>query len=432
MDNESINLLTETILGEATHSTSIFDFSAIMDIGNENHFASGFQEEFFGDFSIGLKEGGMGFHAENVALRAGVFPHFDIVNSPYSLFISGRGNSAPILDVSYADSIFVFSDRWIGLTVNSAYGWPDRGAVQKTYALVLGALRIGFQDIGVFTSIDRNSSGYFDLNYFLSPLPSYFVQYVASATGRPWSQAINDNSIMGFFADYKASIWYIYAQILIDDLNANRFLAPDSYQNPDKIAWSLGGSYDTPYGLFSLYHAGATAYTFESFGSGDADTMYGYSYYPADSFPSGPSLVAIDTEDNMVGYQHGENNIAFLASWKKEIVGIKAYAQAEFTLSGSKAAGNPWHEFPYWTDSGKSTRLLDDPVLEKKFIVSGLASYPWKDFTFTFDFSLGGVWNRLALRTVQSAAPANLQPFYAPSDQDAFLYALGLSCAWRP
>ncbi|MBM7560252.1 hypothetical protein JOC61_002064 [Marinitoga litoralis] len=47
-------------------------------------------------------------------------------------------------------------------------------------------------------------------------------------------------------------------QILVDDINVNRILAPNSFQNLDKIAWSLGGSLNTKFGKFGLYNVGAT------------------------------------------------------------------------------------------------------------------------------------------------------------------------------
>jgi hypothetical protein len=432
VDLEAANILTERLRVSLIHSGRVFDFSAAMSIGNEDHFSSGFQEVFFGPFSVDLIEGGMGLRLEDFRAKAGIYPHFDIVDSPYSLFVNGRGLSAPILDIAFADARFQFSDRWIGLNAFSAFGWPDRGAVQKNYALVLGKLRLGFQDLAVFSTQEDDSSRYFDIDYFISPLPSYFVQYVSSSLARPWGQYTNDNSVMGFFGDYSEEGWYAYAQILIDDLNMNRFLDPEGDQNPDKIAWSLGGSYDSAYGRFSLYHAGATAYTFEAFGSSVVNEMYGYSYYPADSFTSGSSVIPIETEDNMAGYTHGENNIAFLAGWEKKVWLLDCSAQAEFTLSGSKAAGNPWHELVNWYDGGQGTRMLDDPVLEKKLLISGSATYSWKDFIFGFDFSLGGAWNRLALRAVESANTHNLEMFYSPSAENAFLCKLGLSGSWKP
>jgi hypothetical protein len=79
----------------------------------------------------------------------------------------------------------------------------------------------------------------------------------------------------------------------------------------------------------------------------------------------------------------------------------------EFTLSGTKSAGNPWHQYIYWPEGGEGTRFLDDPILEKKLVLKGKASYPWKDFAFSLDFAVGGVWNRLALTAVESTDSAN-------------------------
>jgi hypothetical protein len=76
--------------------------------------------------------------------------------------------------------------------------------------------------------------------------------------------------------------------------------------------------------------------------------------------------------------------------------------------------------------------MFDDPMLEKKLVVSGALGYQWRELRFGFDASVGGVWNRLALRTVEGSNPYNNERFYSPSNENAFLLKLGLSCEWKP
>jgi hypothetical protein len=422
---------TEDFIAGIEHQGNGLGFIAKLSINDAKLYGLPFHGIYYGPFSIDVKEAGTSLSLGGMDVKAGILSHGDIVLSPYSLFVNGLKRSAPIISLAYEDERFLFTDKWIGLGIDSSQGWPDRGAVQKNYAIKAGAFRFGFQDVAVF------SSSYFDLTYFMIPLPSFFVQYIASAPGRPWTEAADDNSIMGFFADYSKDEYYAYAQLLVDDFNSNRLWAPNESQNPDKLAWSIGGTMDIEIkdlalGKFGIYHAGATAYTFESIGAVDYNPMYGYSYYPSDSFSSGATILPIAVEDNMVGYQHGENNLSFLLTWAREIFGVEAAAELEFTISGSKSAGNPWHDFVYYTEGGQGTRLLDDAVLEKKLLLRGKANYPWKDFVFSLDFSIGGVWNRLRLRTVDSTDSANRGSFFSPSDENAFIGSLGFSVHWKP
>ncbi len=425
----------------ATSKNGPFSFNSHVRVSRGGSYPGGFQETFFGGIDVQIIEGGFGYQGMSFGARMGIFPHFDVIRSPYSLFINGNGISAPILELSYKDGPFSYINRWVDLNKHSRFGWPDRGAVWKSYALDLKGLRLGFQDVAVFTSYQLglneanepiwSPSRAFDFSYFISPLPSYFTQHLASAVNRPWSTLTNDNSIMGFFCEYAGHSAMINAQILIDDLNMNRFLNPSGEQNPDKVAWSLGASIEGVAGKLELHHAGATAYTFEAYGRAGVNTCYGYSYYPADSFPSGEEIIPIPTALNMIGYRNGENNLAFLLGWERTFGKLALRAEGEFVLSGSQATGNPWHEFSYYAESSRSTRLLDDPVLEKKLIFRAHASYPWKDFRFGAALSLGGIWNRLALRTVDSDAWENQEPYYAPSGEHALVFKAGINLTWK-
>jgi hypothetical protein len=166
--------------------------------------------EFFGTYFM-LDEGGFKSTLGPVSLEAGRFRHFDTVDTPYSLFINGRGLAAPILDIDYDDGHFFYESRWIGLNSGSTMatpawpsGFPDRGANVKNFGFHIGDMRIGFQDLAVYCN------EVFDPAYFFLPIPMYFTQYFRGTGGRPWTDGLS-----------------FLAQILIDDLTSTgSFPAP--------------------------------------------------------------------------------------------------------------------------------------------------------------------------------------------------------------
>ncbi len=284
----------------------------------------------------------------------------DAIESPYSLFISSEPKTPLSATIEYENSHFFYKSLWIGLTKQIRvekpilYDFPDRGANYKCYGIKIGALRIGFQEVAVYTG------RFFDLEYFASPVPNFFIQY-ANYSGRPFKQGTNDNSMMGFFFDYFFHETYAYAQILIDDMNMNRFLYPESFQNPDKIAWSLGGYLKTSFGKIYAYHAGATKYTFEPFSH---DNPYGYVYFPQTIAPLGNATRVVFPEENYIGFKYGENTLAFMVGWQGEFSEMKTEIGAEYVLSGSKSYNNPWHELKNFPPG---THLLDENPIEKNF-----------------------------------------------------------------
>ncbi|HOX92357.1 MAG TPA: hypothetical protein PLC54_05515, partial [Spirochaetales bacterium] len=220
-----------------------FAFDWLLHADSSGQFQSPFHGDYFGDFDVQIAHGFFSYASDPFSLVLGAKPSFDVVASPYSLFMSGRGLSIPGFAFSYQDERFLFREQWMLLGKDSDYGWPDRSAVIKTYGMKLGGLRFGFQDSSVA------SGTAFDPLDVLIPAPSFLIQYVALAPGRPWSVdssalGTNKNCIMGFFADYWADSWYAYAQLLVDNFNMNRFFKPDGPFNPDKLAFSAGGHYD--------------------------------------------------------------------------------------------------------------------------------------------------------------------------------------------
>jgi len=392
----------------------------------------------FDALSFSFGEAGIRYQAGSFSLGAGRLALVDIVDSPYSLFASGLDNVALGSSISYEDETFFYHNDWVALNYDLIdTGIPDRSAMIKSYGLKVGPFRLAFQDAAIMTGnldgSDTSRGPLFDAEYFLLPLPGILVQYLGTSQAAPWQKtsSLNDNSIMGFMAEWHEGSWYAVGQILLDDVNMNRFLEPESVQNPDKIAWHLGSTWDSPWGALGLYHAGATKYTFQPYGGSGSNTQYGYTYYPFTSYLVDGVPMALEPEANYLGYQHGENNLAFMATWTDELLGATLAAALEFTLSGSKSPANPWHEFNDFHDDGQGTKFLDDAVLEKKLLLTASAAYPLGNWELGLDLSLGYVWNRLRLGAAPSADAWNNIPFYAPSDEDALIVSMTLGGRYR-
>lgn len=389
-----------------------------------------FLGDFFGDFSVDIREAGLSYGTGALSLGIGRLAIKDVVDSPYSLFASGAGLTAMTAFLVYDNAHIFFSNRWIGLNRNLKDGlfastdpeiYDDRGATIKTYAVRFGRLRLGFQDAAVFTG------DYFDIDFFANIAPSFFVQYVAKAPGRPWTRTGDQNAIMGLFADYAGDDWYAYAQLLVDDINLNRILNPEGSQNPDKIAFSLGGHLESPAGRFGLYAAAATKYVFESIGG----RYYSYTYYPGSAVEY-RGTVAVPLEEMMIGYRNGENNLALRGEWSRGEGAETLSAFAEFVLSGSKSPANPWHEYGNWREEGGGLRFLDDRVLEKRISIGAAGRARLGDFLFEARGALGWVGNRLALEATATSpnGDGNAEPIWRPSDESGPLIELSVGCRW--
>ena len=414
-----------------THDLAPFHFIASLLATNDGKYKASFSDSFWAGYYFMLMDGGLSFDLAPFHLRVGRLGHSDSISSPYSLFISSNPNRAVLAEFSYDDGRFFYLDRWLQLNDSSALLYPDRGANYKAYGIRFGNLRFGFQDSVVYR--DRS----FDPEYFLNPTPGFFLQYVNALEGNPWQQGSNDNSILGFFLDYTAAdAWYAYAQILVDDINANRIINPKSYQNPDKIAWSLGGRLQTEFGTFGLYHAGATKYTFEPYGSYGYDSRYGYTYYPDTSYPAiEGGTKSILNEENYIGYINGENNLSFKAEYSNVLYEFALQAGLEFQLSGSKSPANPWHELWSWEEAGQGTKFLDDPVLEKRLTCSLSVKKPLGNWTFSLDGMLGYAWNALELTNTTIANPSAGNDIWiwkpSPSNKLTARLGLGVGYSWK-
>ncbi len=305
----------------------------------------------------------------------------------------------------YENDFAFYETRWIELNSDSAVetsafpnGFPDRGANLKTYGIKLGTMRFGFQDAAVYAGKS------FDLEYFVSPMPNYLIQYVKGTTGRPWSTGANENDIMGAFWDWTPrEDLYLDAQVFIDDMSIFGLL--DSPDNPWKAAYSMGGKLKTSFGTFGLHHALATKYVFSrTRDASDGDYEYSYTYYPDTRFKMADGdFMPISMEDLMIGYYNGENNIAFRLDYDGSWSGFDVVTNLEFVLSGPKSPANGWHEYTHYPEPG--TKLFDYSKLEKKLVLEAQASRRFGDFLAFANLRAGVAFNALELQDPASPEP---------------------------
>lgn len=430
-----------------------FEFLWSVVVDNEGKYPQEALSGLSGSLSYCLQDAGVRYRHNGFGVVLGKFANRDMVDSPYSLFVSGAGNQALMAEVSVEKGNFFYMDRWVGLNHNLATGlyytgssldpwtcssetynnlYRDRGLVLKSFGLTFGRLRVGYQDALLYTG------EYFNIDTFAIPAPSWLVQYVASAAGRPWTSSGDMNAMMGFFADYTDDDKYAYAQVLVDDLNLDKVFDPDKeYCAPNKLAASVGGKMKTEAGTFGLYMAGATRYTFESV----RNEFYSYTYYPGSAVISDGELIGIPTEDLMIGYINGENNFAAMLTWQKALPVADLASSLEFKLTGEQSPANPWHD-QVGVGANDWFRWLDDPVLEKKITLKAGASHSFGPLKVWLKGTVGYVWNRLELVAVTDAdvdtgsderlrEADGSEPYWKPSSDCCFFGALTLGCTYR-
>jgi len=446
-DSSSENGAVGSIFFALGLKSAYFDLGAKLSLQSNSKYAPAEAnlpgKEFFGLYFL-MEEGDLGFHAGPLALKAGRFAHYDVIDSPYSLFVNGMGQTALLANLRYEDDFFFYETRWVELNHRSAAvtaAWPqgyiDRGANIKTYGFKLNpSMRLGFQDSAVYTG--RN----FDYEYFLSPIPQYFLQYAKTNEGRPWTTGGNEGNMIGAFWDWERSDGIsLNAQVLMDDFNIH-FIAPDTPWQPWKLAWTFGGRARTSLGNFGFYHAGATKYTFEPISMKDPANWegkaYGYTYYPDTRFnydDAGADLREISIEDNALGYIYGENNIAFRGDWRNSLSGFDLMAALEFRLMGSNSPANPWQDSDY--HPGDGSHLLDDAVLEKRFLASFDASRQFGNWRLGLMLKGGVAFDALELREPTEGGTSDGDKYiwlYAPKKGNTipiFRLTIGGSYAWK-
>ncbi|WP_448524027.1 hypothetical protein [Pseudothermotoga sp.] len=248
----------------------------------------------------------------------------------YNLFLSEKQFSYPtvrVLLTGQTRRIFV-ETLWAGLRSFSTEEKPTKGLVYRRLSfLPLGGLEIGYQESVLF--LNR----YFDPYYYFVPIPIPAVQEFWHLSA-PWgvsSTQLDDNSMIGGYVVLHDDLWRAYAEVLIDDINMNRFLSPESYQNPDKIAFLIGFSGRRDPVRFTIEVAGATAYTFERT---RADTPYEYVFFEGTNYP---------IEKNMIGYKYGENNIACTIDFEYRFANWTFGLGWESVIFGTRTPSLPWH-----------------------------------------------------------------------------------------
>lgn len=411
--------------------------------------------KFFGNYILML-EGGAIVRRDGLSFRAGRFRHYDELESPYSLFVNSLGHSANIMELRFENDDFLYQSRWVELTARSAFqsgesdpslrswhetlqdgsgvdltagytGFPDRGANIKTYALKFGALRVGYQDAAVYSG-PPGSGRSFDFEYFLNPIPQYFIQYVKGTGGRPWTTGDDHNNFFGLFLDWRNDEGaYLYAQGLLDDFNV-AFLFPDTFAYPYKAGLAAGGRAPTRLGTLGLHAALSPMYSFAPITMLDGSTAdertgnqwqssYGYTYYPETRYWSETSgdAKAIAIEDNMVGFMHGENTVAMMAEWSDRLAGMELLANLELRLAGSSSPANPWHD---GVGHPAGTRLLDEAYVESRVLGKLSASKSYGPLSLRGALNLGYVWNERRLR-----APVGVGTQYSAVDRNVWIWS---------
>jgi len=398
------------------------------------------------DHYFSVNEGSLGLDFDVVSARLGRFESRDVIDSPYSVFVSSNLPAGLGAELEFEGGGFSYLNRWTMLNARSkqvyADGlqrkWRDRGMNFKAYGLDIGDARFGFEDSIVY--LDR----FFDAEYFLNPLPMFMMELITTSAHRPWVEENNPNSLMGFFFEWERDGLYLSSQLLVDDINAS-FLAPllgkwipslNRVDNLNKLAFSLGGRYLTPYGRFSLFFAGASKYTYEATYAYDyySDLPYEYVLYPAVEYSKFGPLAALDYTENYLGYLYGENNLALRFDFDRtffrgDAAEFDFLSSLEWVVNGAKSPANPWHEYEDWHDIGPATEWLDGEVLEHIVRLTVEAGKVFGGWRFGFSGTFGWVFN--ALDFVNSAAPADEPKIYTPNPLvDKAILQLSLGAAY--
>ena len=400
-----------------------------------------------GGFYFMLVEGGLSYRQGPLQFDAGRYRNYDQINSPYSLFINSDGISSNTFRFRWETNNFIYHTQWIQLNWNSgvsspawneyqrrrqngnqfltpspqyendpnnpstdgllSYGFPDRGMNLKLYGIKLNDMRFGYMEAAVY------SQRPFDLDYFLIPLPVYFIQYFRTTEGRPWATGMNDKTFMGLFWEIEKDEWDAYAQVLIGDVSLsflNVFFGYERFSpNPWKAAWTLGGRMQTSIGTFGFHHAGALKYTFNPIGTDrsgryawdSANTAYGYTYYPETRYFDGSRTVNLLIQDNMIGYKHGENNLAFQIDYQNTFNNFLVTSELEFLLAGNNSPANPWHDYDarasMYDDGRKGSQIFGDGQIEKRIELRINVSRQFGPIGVYAALAVGGRFNMLEL-----------------------------------
>ncbi|OOC46189.1 hypothetical protein [Thermosipho sp. 1223] len=401
-----IKYFSNTFIPEFSYTNNNFSFIASMKLSNDGKFLP-FYPQFYGDYYIKIKNAGIVITQNNLKIKFGNFENYDVIDSPYSLFISSLGHSKPEVSIKYEDSNFLYESRYILVTYNKN-GFIDKGVNLKYYAIKIHNFTFGFEEAAVY--VHR----IFDFEYFSNPLPNFFIQIYR--INSIYGNSFNDNSLMGGFAKYKSKYYNLYGQILIDDFNANSFFNPE-HNTVDKIAWSFGSTLMFKKINLKLFHAGATKYTYQPSSVDESSNAfyYGYTYYNTLELNNFP----IDYQDIYIGYKYGENNLAFMVE-AEYIDKIKLNTAVELVISGTKSPINPWTDKDTFNPN---FNLLNEPKLEKSVFLYFSVLKKFDIISLGFNSKIGKIFN--VLKKVD-ANDANGLPYFAPSNEQKNILELSV------
>lgn len=261
------------------------------------------------------------------SIQAGVKQHSIGPGNIYKLFVSENGFSYPSIRYESFGK-FRVEILWGGLRFVENDSKPIKGFNYRSiiYSPIEG-LEVAYEESVLY--LNR----FFDPYYFFIPIPAPGIQefwHLDAPWGYPTSK-LDDNSMIGAWVRYTGDNYSIYSELLIDDINMNRFLDPESYQNPDKIAFLVGFSGKSgPYRL-TFEVTGASAYTFQRT---TLNRPYEYVYFEDSN---------LSIEKNMIGYKHGENNIACAIDLEYSNDGWLINAMYEGLIYGTRTPNSPWH-----------------------------------------------------------------------------------------
>jgi hypothetical protein len=278
---------------------------------------------------------------------------------------------------------------------------------------------VGYQDAAVYSGLPGSGRS-FDFEYFLNPIPQYFIQYVKATGGRPWTTGDDHNNFLGLFMDWRNDEGaYLYTQSLLDDFSIAAIF-PQTFDYPYKAGLAAGGRVPTRLGAVGLHAALSPMYSFAPITSTATDwqwqSAYGFTYYPETRYwRDDGNARAISIEDNMVGFMHGENTVALMAEWSDRLVGMELLANLEWRLAGSSSPANPWHD---GQDHPAGTRLLDEAVIESRVLGKLSVSKRYGPLNLNLGLNLGYVWNERSLR-----APIGTGPSWSAVDRNVWIWS---------
>ena len=405
--------------------SGLLDLHMLLEINNDQKYGSDViylsNTNNLGSYLL-VDRGDLVLKGLGMTLQAGRFLPKDETDSPYSLVFNPNGMAKEGIKFSASVGPLTYSSEWVQLNYQSNFGsvadtppawqyqwngtsytptgtgFPDRGVNVHNFVFQSGAWTVGLQDQSIY------SGRAFDSEYFFSPMPQYFTEYLHSIAGRPWT-AYNqlDKYMMGFFGKWKESDRDAAFQFQLADFNLHFLNAKIFPDNPAKFAWSAGGHWKNAAGRWGLFHAGATKYMYEAMTVGPGSESVrdvGNFAFPDTVYRLNGAWVPMDLNSNEIGYTNGENNVALLATWDDTFQQntVKLGATLEVVIAGENAPANPWQGEISTPTSALGTQLLTDPVLEKKITADLRADWSFGAWMLSSRLVLGEALNVLQLQ----------------------------------